>query len=261
MIVICITSVAPPQAVYTQRPRKVEISRRARELPLAVGQAALLSLRDTEGEEAVPDTSGAELVPVASLQEYFRDSVDAAMASNKVAVDSHTAHYVVNLLTLFARTEALFDQTRDGLGLRPLALMLADAAAAPSSEDRNFMLQRLGDVALFVSGFLADGLKRAPVDVDYYVRMGGGAYATLSVSLPASTRGRAFAPVFAELAAKFQPLVDVLNDVRDQASAANDADLLRLYELWLKTGSRRAARLLGQLGISPSRQAGSTQQH
>lgn len=209
----------------------------------------------------MPETSGAELVPVASLQEFFRDSVDAAMASNKVAIDSHTAHYVVNLLTLFARTEALFDQAPAGVGLKPLALILADAASAPSAEDRNFLLQRLGDVALFVSGFLADGLGRAPVDVDYYVRMGGGAYATLSVSLPASARGRAFAPVFAELAAKFQSLVDVLNDVRHQAPSANDADVLRLYELWLKTGSRRAARLLGQLGIAPSRQAGSTHHH
>jgi hypothetical protein len=55
-----------------------------------------------------------ELIPVPSLQEFFRDSVDAAMASNKVAVDDHTAHYVVNLLTAFVRSEALYDQVPAG---------------------------------------------------------------------------------------------------------------------------------------------------
>jgi hypothetical protein len=29
-------------------------------------------------------------------------------------------------------------------------------------------------------------------------------------------------------------------------------DILRLYELWLKTGSRRAQGLLQQLGVQPS---------
>ena len=55
-----------------------------------------------------------ELIPVPSLQEFFRDSVDAAMASNKVAVEGHTAHYVVNLLTAFVRSEALYDQMPAG---------------------------------------------------------------------------------------------------------------------------------------------------
>ena len=50
------------------------------------------------------------LLPVASLTEFFRDSVDAAMAANHVVLDAQTAHYVVSLLTLFARSEDLGDQ-------------------------------------------------------------------------------------------------------------------------------------------------------
>lgn len=196
-----------------------------------------------------------------SLQEFFRDSVDAAMASNKVAVEDHTAHYVVNLLTLFARSEALHDQADRGPGNRPLALMLADAAEASTGDSRNSALQRLGDVALFVAGFMAEGLDRKAVGVGYYVRMGGGAYRTLSVTLPANPRGRAFAPVFAELAAKFADVVDVLNEVRNAGASARDQDVLRLYETWLTTGSRRAGRLLRQAGIQPLRQPGSSREH
>ena len=47
---------------------------------------------------------------IASLQEFFKDSVAAAMAKQGVAADDHTAYYVVNLLTLFARHETLYDQ-------------------------------------------------------------------------------------------------------------------------------------------------------
>ena len=196
-----------------------------------------------------------------SLQEYFRDSVDAAMASNRLAMESHTAHYVVNLLTLFSRSEALHDKAERGTTPKPLALMLADAAAAPTDESRNATLQRLGDVALFVAGFMAEGLDRKAVGIGYYVRMGGGAYHTLSLALPANPRGRAFAPVFAELAAKFGEVVDVLNDVRHASKAGCDQDVLRLYETWLTTGSQRAGRLLRQLGIQPLKQPGSVREH
>jgi hypothetical protein len=201
------------------------------------------------------------VIPVPSLQEFFRNSVDAAMASNKVAVEVHTAHYVVNLLTLFARAEALHDQADCGPGLKPLALMLAEAAEADSGETRNSVLQRLGDVALFVAGFMAEGLDRKAVGIGYYVRMGGGAYRTLSTTLPPSPRGRAFAPVFAELGAKFAEVVDVLNEVRHAGSSVGDRDVLRLYESWLTTGSRRAERLLRQLGIQPHVQPGSVREH
>jgi hypothetical protein len=45
------------------------------------------------------------------------------------------------------------------------------------------------------------------------------------------------------------------------AGASRDKDILRLYELWLTTGSQRAARLLRLLGIEPSQQPGSDREH
>lgn len=201
------------------------------------------------------------VIPVPSLTEFFRESVVAAMASNRVAVEDHTAHYVVSLLTLFARSEALYDPAEQGPGHRPLALMLADAVDAAPGDTRNQALRRLGDVALFIAGFMAEGLDRKSVGIGYYVRMGGGAYHVLSNSLPATARGRAFAPVFAELAGKFADVVDVLNEVRQAGTTSQDRDVLRLYESWLATGSRRAARLLRQAGIHPLEQPGGVRAH
>jgi len=191
------------------------------------------------------------VVPVQNLRDFFRESIDEALCRQGADVDPHATHYVVNLLTLFSRSEELYEDHGEAYGLKPLALMMADAADARSPAERNFSLQRIGDVALFVAGFFADGLVEKAVDVDYYIYMGGSAYGSLSEEMRGTVRGRAFAAIYRELSAKFQLLVDVLHDVRDGARPDSDIDLLRTYEIWQKTGSRRAAALLRQNGVVP----------
>jgi hypothetical protein len=191
------------------------------------------------------------LIPVASLREFFRESLQGTFAKQHLSVEDQTEHYIVNLLTLFARSEALYEQTAEGPRLKPLAVMLADALEANSARDRERRLQRLGDVSLFVAGFFAQGFARKLVDIDYHIAMGGCAYGTLAESHCRGPR-RVLGAVFAELAQKFQPLVDALNELAESAYRHSDRDILRLYELWVKTGSRRSFRLLSDLGVQPS---------
>ena len=199
--------------------------------------------------------------PIANLQEFFKDSVAEAMEKQGVAADDHTAYYVVNLLTLFARSERLYDRRTEGPGPQPLALQLAEAADTTDTQARNLVLQRVGDTSLFVAGFFQDGFARKLVDVDYYIDIGGAAYGWLSESVRGTVRGRAFGGVFAELAEKFREFVDVLAEIRDSARAADDHDILRLYEVWLKTRSRRAERLLRSQGIEPNASLDATTRH
>jgi len=191
------------------------------------------------------------VVRVRNLQDYFRTSIEDVVARQRVDIDPHASHYVVNMLTLFSRSDELYEDDGECYGLRPLALMLADAASADTTEQRSQLLQRIGDVALFISGFFADGLATKAVDVDYYIHMGGNAYGSLSEEVRGTFRGNAFAHVYRELAAKFQILVDVLNEISAGAQASSDMDLLRTYEVWRKTGSRRAEALLRQCGVVP----------
>jgi hypothetical protein len=188
---------------------------------------------------------------VASLQEFFKDSVADAMARQGVAADDHTAYYVVNLLTLFARHETLYDQGKPGPGLQPIALLLAAAAETPNREACNALLRRVGDTSLFIAGFLGDGFARKLIDIDYYIDMGGAAYGRLSDNVRGTREGRAFGGVFAELAEKFRDFVDVLAEIRDSGKAAA-IDVLRLYEIWLRTGSVHARRRLMGLGVLPA---------
>jgi hypothetical protein len=193
-----------------------------------------------------------QTIDVRNLREFFRDSVHDALERQHVGVDGHTEHYVVNLLTMFARSEALFEATPDGPRLKPLAVMLADAGAAGTREERLRGLQRVGDVSLFIAGFFAQSFARRLVDVDYHISMGGRAYGTLADSCRTGARGRALGAVFAELAMKFQRLVDALNDVSEMAHRHDQRDVLRQYEIWLKTGSPRAHGILRSLGMEPT---------
>jgi len=191
-----------------------------------------------------------ELQTVSDVREFFRDALQAALDHQHLHVQAHTEHYIVNLLAMFAHTDALFEPEGERSQLKPLALLLAEAADAPDEVHRFRRLQRLGDVALFVAGFLAGSLARRPVDVDYHIAMGGRAYGTLAQA-PFHGAQRVLAYVFAELQDKFQPLVDALNEMGEGAARNSPRNVLRLYEFWHRTGSPRAHRLLLKLGIRP----------
>ncbi len=201
------------------------------------------------------------VLAVHNLRDYFRTSIDDVIEKQGVELDPQATCYVVNLITLFSRSEDFYEDDGETYGVRPLALMLADAADAASPEARNQSLQRIGDVALFIAGFFIEGLAKKAVDVDYYVHMGGSAYGSLSDEIRGSLRGEAFAPVYRELALKFQVLVDVLNEVKGGGHNGSNADIVRSYEIWRKTGSRRAERFLREQGVIPITEAKGARSH
>jgi hypothetical protein len=208
----------------------------------------------------MPDETQPAVLPVASLREFFRDALREALSHQHLDVEGETEQYVVNLLTIFARSEALFDSTPEGSRIKPLVVMLAEALEAASPREREAGLQRLGDVSLFVAGFLAHGFARRLVDIDYHIAMGGRAYGALAGSAGRRQRG-ALRRVFGELSAKFLPMVDALNEVSESGYRHSDRDILRLYEVWLRTGSRRARGLLARLGVTPADGARAAWQH
>jgi hypothetical protein len=188
------------------------------------------------------------VLAVPNLREYFHDALQGALTHRNVAVEDQTEHYVVNLLTLFARSENLFEPSADGVRVKPLVQMLSEALEAPTAAERERGLQRLGDVSLFIAGFFAHSFARKLIDIDYHIAMGGRAYCTLAHGL-AGGRRQVLAQVFAELSDKFLPMVEALWEIADSARQYTPADILRLYEIWLKTGSPRARGLLRQLGL------------
>jgi hypothetical protein len=205
--------------------------------------------------------SAGSLVAVTSLREFFRDAFHSASEHQRLDIDEQAEQYVVNLLTMFSRADALYERTPEGLRIKPLAHMLAEALEAPTPLARQRSLQRLGDVSLFVAGFFARSFARKLIDIDYHIAMGGNAYSSLADTMPRSLSGRSIAAIYTQLAQKFQRLVDALNEVAEMSYRHTDADILRLYEIWMKTGSPRAHGLLNKLGVQPVKQGGFRREH
>lgn len=185
------------------------------------------------------------LVREESPVEFFREQLGKAMEHQRVSTSAFTEYYLVNLLAggveggNLPAPEPGFDET-------PLALLYVRALRASRAE-RARLLRAMGDTALFVSGFFAESLERRLVDLDYYRSLGGHAYARLSreEALP-------YGPsVFSELAERFSEFADLLCEVSEASRLTSQRSVVQLYERWLATGSRRAARLLAERGIVP----------
>lgn len=179
---------------------------------------------------------------------FFHDHLLAAMAHQRLSTSAFTECYLVNLLTAFARGDRMpgrepgFDET-------PLALLYARALERTGWE-RARLLRVTADTALFVSGFFGDSLSRGGSDLRYYAMLGGGAYARLGRE---HERGvKLTTGVFTELARRFRDFVDLLAEVAERTMITGPVSLVRLYERWRKTGSRRAAVLLARQGITPA---------
>jgi hypothetical protein len=177
-----------------------------------------------------------------SPTEYFRELVESAMQHQHLDAHELTSFYVVNLLTGFIHLER-----SPGADDQPLGVKLVKAMQAAGMAQRD-ALRQVGDVSLFISGFFADSLSRSLVDVDYYIQLGERAYGSLAHHGP----GNSFGDVFEELSEKFAGFVDVLSEVSERTSLTSNTDLLRLYEKWQRTGSRRSGDLLAARGIVPT---------
>lgn len=178
---------------------------------------------------------------------YFHELVLGALSKRKLKPLQETQVYLVNLLKQFISTENLFNRGSDGSHQeQPLALLVKDALEEPSLEIQRLMFRKVGDVSLYVSGFFQDRIHSKAVDLDYYIEMGESAYKEV-----AAREEKVMRDIFEELSSGFPRFVGVLADVSDQTTLKNETNLLRIYELWERTKSERAAKILKDEGLLP----------
>jgi hypothetical protein len=179
-----------------------------------------------------------------TAHEWFREMVSDALAERRIQVQEVTEFYLVNLLAGFLEKERLFVEEADGsLAVEPLALILLRALDA-DRRTRAAQLKRLGDTALFVSGFFGDSLARSRVDVDYYISMGERAYGALAES------ERGLDALYEELSDRFGQFVDLFAEIAELSDLRSNRGLVRLYERFLQTRSERVARRLRDRGVA-----------
>jgi hypothetical protein len=179
-----------------------------------------------------------------SAHEFFREMVADALSHRRARIQEVTEFYLVNLLAGFLAKERLFVEQPDGtVTVEPLALILLRAVEADRRE-RAAQLRRLGDTALFVSGFFGDSLARSLVDVGYYISMGERAYGALAEA------ERGDGNPYEELAGRFPEFVDLFAEIAELSDLRSNRGLVRLYERFLVTRSERVAQRLRDRGVA-----------
>lgn len=181
--------------------------------------------------------------------DFFHTRVKKSIKNQNIEITETSEHYLVHLLADFALTPKAFNLKRNGD--HPLALVYHQAQFETSS-NKIKLFKELGDFSLFITGFFPDSLNRKVIDVDYYISLGKGAYENLSTIFEKIHKSD-FTFLFCELSEKFVVFTDILAEISEESSTKWNDGILRLYERWLKTRSKRDERLLCKKGIIPNR--------
>ena len=186
-------------------------------------------------------TKGDRIIHGNKLSEVIMEELRHALADEGVVASDEAEFYLVNLLSDYHTAENLsvFDEEK------PLSIVFLEALAK-SPRAKLAELKRIGDGTLIGLGFFHDIIRKGIVDRSYYLTIGGLAYDSLS---EVAVRDSQFADVYAELAAKFPGLVEVLAHIAPWNKADSDRDLMMIYKRWLESGDERLAELLRKAGI------------
>ncbi len=177
----------------------------------------------------------------ADLRVWFRERLEAALGERRLGAGEGTRAYLVDLLARVG-----LGQENDALK-RPLALQLAEARNAERAPERLRLYRALGDDALYLRGFCADHLDHRGITTEYVATLGEAAYDQAG-ELSLGSAGH----VYRELARKFEPFADALDDVREGTALRTPSDIVRLYDKWNRTHSPKIAERLSAEGVFPT---------
>ena len=181
-----------------------------------------------------------------SSRDFFKNQVDVAVEVRRLKVDHLVKSYLVDLLEYYLDIRNLY-QEEDEKG-RKKPVTLAETFLTALNQEKNVkieQLKKLGDRALYISGFFGDSLRRKIVDLDYYVDMGGTAYSVLSKSLQDSS----FSMVYRDFSQRFVDYMDILSYISQESQLQDNKSLIHLYDRYLRTGSEMAKDRLLELGL------------
>jgi hypothetical protein len=165
----------------------------------------------------------------------FLLELEAALAAEHLRLSEEARMYLGGLL-------ARIHVDRSPRVPGTLASALIEAIQHEPGEMRNLLLRRVGNSALILCGLWWRSVEyqsgyRHGVDQDYHERIGRAAFQRINNDL------------FQELADNFIGVVDVLARMSDSMLADGSVEVLRLYEMMLRTNNRLAEKMLREQGL------------
>jgi hypothetical protein len=181
---------------------------------------------------------------------FFHEKIVDAQARQNLKLPENVEFYLVNLLCDYVRTR--HSERAEDTG-DCLALILKKALESPTGE-QVLLFKRLGDTALYFSGFFQEYFNSKCFDVGYYMSMGENAYGQLANIMRRKTSYEAtMSEIYRDVSRNFGKAVDVLMDVSENTSGnqAQARSTLSLYDAWLSSASDHLQSELLKRGVHP----------
>lgn len=180
-----------------------------------------------------------------SPEQHFSEVLKEACVERKIKTYPQVETYLVHLLKHYLNSKNLHQNHEEGKKQPDtLAEMYLTAMNSESPKNKELM-KALADRALYVSGFFGDSLQRKLVDIDYYSDIGSAAYSNLAVW----TKEDTVANIYKTFSKRFLDFVEILSYISEKSNVQTDQNVLRLYERYMKTGSKLAQDKLVELGV------------
>lgn len=166
---------------------------------------------------------------------FFKTELDKAIQKQGAELSDLASFYLLSILLLGLRVDPHFN---------PETIIQRYAAAFSGTGPKTF--RDIGDTSLMMAGIWWESLNRRLVDVDYYIAIGRISYRK------EAERNSIMSELFEELDVKFVTATDVLMEATECITAGKkDVNILRMYELWLRTHNPVIEKRLRELGIDP----------
>ncbi len=201
------------------------------------------------------DKKGKKPDLITTPKEFFEEQITFAFSQRGINTYPHVKSYLIELLSSFIHVDHLFNDDDEKKQNFTLAEIFLKAVSA-EIQQKIILLQKLGEISLYISGFFGDSLQKKLIDIDYYVSMGENAYSNLALCVREEIRSK----VFHELSSRFVDYVDVLSFISQESMIQNNESLLRLYEKYRLTGSELAKEKLVAQGVLPDNPVGKLNQ-
>lgn len=163
----------------------------------------------------------------------WHDLVKDAEKRNNYVIDEEIEFYLITMLQRFIK--------RPDLASSIIALEYLSAHRQIDGSQR-YLLQDVGDKCLLFSGLFPEQARKRNVSVSYFVGLGEAAYFNAASF---SREQKNIFELFESLGNHFIELMDVLLAIRD-LSKKNSLDLIDAEDLWSRTGSQHALKIIKQ---------------
>lgn len=179
------------------------------------------------------------------LFEYLIEKLQNELATASILIEEDTVWYLGNLLTQFSQSENFLIQEQHTKTLPTLAFLYRDARETHSAKNKQNLLRKLGDSALFMGAWFTELYRCKGINQDYFIGMGHAAYDYLSENACHQQT------TFRELANKLPQLINLVSRVLSKNDDMNAEEIFALYKRWLSDKDESTKQQLASIGIVP----------